>query len=78
MRLALVCNIDRRGRSARYRIGFVLLALGVAAYALGSRFVSNPWPALLAGPLVLGGSFSLFEANRGWCAVRALGFKTKL
>ena len=76
--MALVCNIDQRGRAARYRIGFVLLALGVLAYAILSRFSAGVVPLLVAVPLIASGAFSLFEANRGWCAVRALGFKTKL
>ncbi len=28
--------------------------------------------------LALGGVFALFEARRGWCAVRALGIKTPM
>ena len=76
--MALACNIDQRGRAVRYRIGFVLLALGVLAYAITSRFNAGLVPLLVAVPLSAGGAFSLFEANRGWCAVRALGFKTKL
>ena len=76
--MALACNIDQRGRAARYRIGWVLLALGVLAYALTSRFSAGVVPLLVAVPLIAAGAFSLFEANRGWCTVRALGFKTKL
>jgi hypothetical protein len=76
--LALVCNIDQRGRQHRYRIGFAFLALAVVVYALGSRFVSGEVPRLIAGGLAAAGLFSIFEANRAWCALRALGFKTKV
>lgn len=76
--MALVCNIDQRGRSHRYRIGVGLVLLGVVAWWLTSRFVAGVVPWLVSGPLVAGGLFSLFEANRGWCAVRALGFKTRV
>jgi hypothetical protein len=74
--LALACNIDPYGRTIRYRIGFALLAVGVLGGALASRLDSKLGFAL-AGLLVAGGLFALFEANRGWCAARALGFKTK-
>ncbi len=74
--MALVCNIDPYGRTMRYRIGFSLLALGALGAALASRFESK-LGFVLGGLLVAGGLFSLFEANRGWCAARALGVKTK-
>ncbi len=76
--MALACNIDQRGRSVRYRIGLVFLALGVVLFVGGSRLTSSDAPSFVAGGLALAGLFSLFEANRGWCLVRALGFKTKV
>ena len=76
--MALACNIDQRGRAARYRIGFSLVALAALAYVIGSRFSRGPAPLLVAVLLGAAGVFALFEANRGWCALRALGFKTKL
>jgi len=76
--LALTCNIDQRGRRYRYRIGFVLTALGVALGLLAWLLLSGKSPWLASGLLLAGGLFSLFEANRGWCAARALGFKTRL
>jgi len=54
------------------------LALGVVVLALGSWFYDGAVPRVVAGVLAAAGLFSLFEANRSWCAVRALGFKTKL
>jgi hypothetical protein len=76
--LALVCNIDQRGRKHRYRIGFAFLALAVVVYGLAARFVAGDVPRLVAVGLAVAGLFSLFEANRGWCVMRAMGFKTKL
>ena len=49
MGLALVCNIDQRGRKHRYRIGFAFLALGVVVYALGSRFYDGTVLQVVAG-----------------------------
>jgi hypothetical protein len=55
----------------------VLVLLGVLAYVLLSRFTTGNLAWLIGLVLVVSGAFSLFEANRGWCAARALGFKTK-
>lgn len=76
--VALVCNIDQRGRTVRYRIGFVLVALAVLVYACATPLVEGPLPLYVAVPLLVAGLFALFEAHRGWCAARALGFKTKI
>jgi hypothetical protein len=76
--VALVCNIDQRGRSHRYRIGTGLVLVGGALALVGWRFLSGPLPWLVGGGVVAGGLFSWFEANRGWCAARALGFKTRV
>lgn len=62
----------------RYRIGFALLSLGVVAGAALLQLVPGKLGWLLGGVLVAGGAFSLFEAMNGWCAARALGFKTRL
>jgi hypothetical protein len=60
-------NIDKTGRVARGGISIVfLLAAGVLV----------PYTAPLALVFLLVGLFTLFEALRGWCAVRACGFKT--
>jgi hypothetical protein len=62
-------NISNTGRLVR---GFLALALFIGA---GLAFRQSIWAALI----MLGfGGFVLFEAIRGWCAVRACGIKTKL
>ena len=43
----------------------------------GAGFVF-PLSAALALVLALSGAFVLFEALRGWCALRACGIKTRL
>ncbi len=62
-------NIDNQGRLWRAITALILLA--GAAFSL---FVSR-W---LAGLLLISGGFVLFEALRGWCALRACGIKTKI
>lgn len=60
----------------RLRFGIALL-LASAASAL---FWAVPTGGGLAWAVTIGllaaGAFGVFEARKGWCAVRALGFKT--
>jgi hypothetical protein len=62
-------NIGTKGRLAR---GLCALALFIAAWF---TFGSSAWLGLVLGAC---GVFTLFEALRGWCALRACGIKTKL
>jgi hypothetical protein len=63
---AMKQNIDTTGRVARGGISVLLLL--VAAVLL-------PQSRWLAAAFLVAGLFSLFEAVRGWCAIRACGFK---
>jgi hypothetical protein len=60
-------NINKTGRIARGGISVVFL---LAAAVL------VPYSAPLALVFLLVGLFTLYEALRGWCAVRACGIKT--
>lgn len=62
-------NIDNRGRWIR-GTGAVALLVGAAF-----GFHVSPWLGLT---LLVSGGFVLFEALRGWCALRACGIKTKV
>jgi hypothetical protein len=62
-------NIGRAGRVARAIIGVVLLVSGLVLS------VSNVWVSIV---LTVSGAFGLFEAFRGWCVMRACGFKTRI
>lgn len=62
-------NIDNRGRLVR---GFGALVLLVGA---GFGFQVSGWLGL---GLLAAGVFVGFEALRGWCLMRACGFKTRL
>lgn len=62
-------NIQRDGRLLRGFAGMVLLVAAVLLYV--QEFVW--WVPLI---VALAGLFVLFEAARGWCFLRALGFKT--
>jgi hypothetical protein len=62
-------NIDRKGRIVR---GAIATGLFISAWFAFKA-------SLLAGGLVIMWAvFTLFEALRGWCVVRACGIKTKL
>ncbi|HVY30963.1 MAG TPA: hypothetical protein VHB79_30600 [Polyangiaceae bacterium] len=76
--MALACNIDQRGRALRYRIGFMLLSLGVVIGAVLLQLAPGKVGWLIGGLLVTAGAFSLFEARNGWCVARAMGFKTRI
>ncbi len=62
-------NISRGGRLLRALLAVLLLA--------GAWFV---WPSSKTCAILLAalGVFVLFEALRGWCALRACGIKTRL
>jgi Flp pilus assembly protein TadB len=62
-------NISNRGRLVR---GLGALALFVAA---GFAFTIAAW---LGIAFLASAVFVLFEALRGWCALRACGIKTRL
>ena len=62
------CNLDSAQCRRRVIFGLVLLVLayGAHTYSYGRVF---QWG------LGLGGVFVLFEGLKGWCALKALGFK---
>lgn len=76
--MALACNIDERGRTYRYRIGYALLGLGIGLGLALAQWWSVRVGLLSGGLLAAGGAFAVFEARNSWCAVRALGFKTRV
>jgi hypothetical protein len=62
-------NIDRTGR--------ILRAIWALGLAVGAVFAFRSGIVWLGVTLVAGALFALFEALRGWCALRACGIKTK-
>jgi hypothetical protein len=51
--------------------GVIAIVLFITA---GFALTHSLWPAIV---LAILGVFSLFEALRGWCMLRACGFKTR-
>ena len=63
------CNIGTRGRWIRGTGGLICLGSAIALwFGIDERFWSIG--------LFLAGIFMIYEAARGWCAIRALGIKT--
>ena len=63
------CNISRTGRIIRICLGVLFLALGV-------YLILEVDSAFWGTGLCTLGLFAIFEGIKGWCAMRALGFKT--
>jgi len=75
--MPLACNIDSHGRRARLLNGIILVVIAVALAIWGLCGGGGiVWVSSAIG-FVLGG-FCIFEARAGWCALRAMGIKTKL
>ena len=74
--MSMTCNIDAKGKLVRLIYGLIFVIAGIVllfAWALPAGG-ALAWIVTIA--LITGGAFAIFEARAGWCAVRALGFKT--
>ena len=40
--------------------------------------IEGDWPWVVGAAAILGGMFMIVEGALGWCAVRAMGFKTPI
>lgn len=76
--VALMCNIDARGKAVRLRFGLVAGLAGLVALAFCYVNNAETWAWSLAVASLATGAFAVFEARAGWCALRALGVKTSL
>jgi hypothetical protein len=69
MKLYFARNIETKGRVVRGLAALVLLLTAIVSFQLS---------IFLGVILLVLGLFVLFEALRGWCALRACGVKTKM
>jgi hypothetical protein len=74
--MAFACNINRQGRWLRGLSGVFFVALGIAI--LIRSWPPGWWQWVLGIGCVLFGLFQIVEATLGWCAVRAMGFRTPI
>ena len=73
------CNIGTKGRTMRLILGVLTMLggfiLGISSY---QEVINYPNIWLIVCALIGGGAFAIFEARKGWCIVRAAGFKTPI
>jgi hypothetical protein len=74
--VALASNIDATGRRIRLIAGIVLTLFACLTLLAGALPRGSTPLAIVGGLALAAGAFLIFEARAGWCAVRALGFKT--
>ena len=77
--MAFACNIDARGQAARLKIGIKSVFIGIVAGILvlvGVLPTPLSWIPVVG--MILAGAFTIWEARMGWCAIRAMGFRTKI
>jgi hypothetical protein len=71
------CNIDARGKRVRLAWGVVMLVVSVVLAALTLMDVIPPAPGWIAGAVAfLSGAMGIYGGRKGWCMMRAMGFKT--
>jgi len=71
------CNIDTRGRVVRLVWGILLVALSACAFVLAASGVLPPAAGFIGGGILfVFGALAVFEAAKGWCIMRAMGFRT--
>lgn len=76
--LMFTCNIDQRGKTVRLVGGAFLESIGLLLGVLWFFNIGPSWLIWPAAAIWISGMFVIFEAVVGWCAVRAMGFKTPI
>lgn len=76
--MPLQCNIDAKGKLVRMVQGIALLAIGavlIFVWAMPAGTIAA-WAVSVLCLLV--GAFCIFESRKGWCVIRAMGWKTPI
>lgn len=76
--MALQCNIDSRGKIVRLIWGIALIVVGVLLIWLWAAPTDSVLSWIVSILCMMAGFLAVFEARAGWCAVRAMGFKTPM
>ena len=56
-------------------MGLALIAISIALFLLWAVPAGRPLAWVVSSCVLLSGLFGLFEAAKGWCAMKAIGFK---
>ncbi len=71
------CNIDQQG--ARFRGVWGIMMLVTGAIMAGLALWTGMWGLwVIAGVCAAAGGFAIFESRKKWCALRAMGLKTRI
>ncbi|MCH1540847.1 MAG: hypothetical protein L7S56_05370 [Candidatus Poseidonia sp.] len=77
--MARQCNIDARGKVARFTAGMIsVLAGSILAAGMLFGMIQEPVTWFAIAGMYAGGAFAIYEARAGWCIVRAMGIRTPL
>ena len=76
--MAFQCNIDAKGKLIRLIYGVAFVSAGLGMMIFWARPSGSALAWFIASLSLLGGAFAIFESRKGWCAVRAMGFKTSM
>jgi hypothetical protein len=76
--MPLTCNIDSRGKSLRLIMGTVFLLDGLTLAVLWAWRTHSPIGWITSAMMIVAGAFMIFEGRKGWCALRAMGLKTRV
>lgn len=76
--MPITCNITSRGRWARFIYGVLLIAAGTLLCTFWAHQSGSLLRWIVSIACIGGGIFAVFEARMGWCAIRAMGFKTPM
>ena len=73
------CNIDSKGKAVRLASGAIIVCAGASLLALAVFGITDTvWMWVLGTSLTFVGGFQVFEGWAGWCALRAMGFTTRI
>jgi predicted lysophospholipase L1 biosynthesis ABC-type transport system permease subunit len=75
--VALKCNIDERGARAR-RVWGVMNLLVAALLGLLALWSGTWWLWIIVAACAAAGLFAMYEAQKKWCVMRAMGVKTRI
>jgi len=71
------CNIDDQG--VRFRRVWGIMVCSVGAVVGGLAWWSGIWWMwIIAGVCLAAGAFAIYESRKKWCALRAMGVKTRI
>jgi hypothetical protein len=74
--MPLARNIDARGKLIRLIYGAVLVVVGFVLLLAWAPNRGGAVAWIVSIGLIVVGGFAIFESRAGWCALRAMGFKT--